>query len=83
VVSVRQNGLLSVWHRFISVRDGVEYVRYETDHSVMYQGPFKIGTNDITCSNRQKVCEIILENKLVVSNLNVQYTYMVREGPFL
>lgn len=54
--SDRKSYSLFVWHRFISFRNGV--VKYEKEHSVMYQGPTKIGANYIT----KKGCEIILEN---------------------
>jgi len=44
--SDRMSYLLFVLQRFTSVRNGV--VKYEKEHSIMYQGPHKIGTDYIT-----------------------------------
>jgi hypothetical protein len=56
-------------------------VKYETDQAVMYHGPLKIGTKDITDKRGERSSLKI--NCLHFWNLNVQYSYLVREGPFL
>lgn len=44
--SDRESYSLFVWHRFVGFRNGV--VKYEKEHSVMYQGPHNIGTSYTT-----------------------------------
>ena len=79
--SDRKSYFLFVWHRFISFRNGV--VKYEKEHSLMYQGPHEIGTNYTT--EKGMWDHAWKENAFGWGGgkLCVEYFYFVHEGPLL
>jgi hypothetical protein len=75
----RKSYSVFAWRRFFSFRNGA-VEKYEKEHSVIYQGPHKIGTVYVT---KRGVRSFLKRKCLFFGELGVEYFYLVDEGPLL